>query len=324
MYENTTQGHATVGGAVGRTLAPRYARDPASGDPGPFRRCCGLPVIGAPRYLLNKSFPFLKTTSALKITTCWSQDGYLSAPTVPGLWSLRNVSILLPTVLSAFQGQNLPVSALPCRSYFGPRQMVGPGHLTRQREGPFQASCALCPSLELLMGTRLRPPHPTLPQVASSLTRMEPHPRHLQHNGRQPELAQSGHADPSPLSICSQGHEPFSVSSSSGVERWADSWPLGNQQIWTSPRHRRPRPGLAHGRPGTWQRQLTRGCPEDHAGKNAEGTPQFRQKERRDRSEASATGARARRGGPADVRRPPSAASSRLRLRASPAVPCAS
>lgn len=205
-------------------------------------------------------------------------------------------------MLSAFQGQNLPVSALPCRSYFGPRQMVGPGHLTRQREGPFQASCALCPSLELLMGTRLRPPHPTLPQVASSLTRMEPHPRHLQHNGRQPELAQSGHADPSPLSICSQGHEPFSVASSSGVERWADSWPLGNQQIWTSPRHRRPRPGLAHGRPGTWQRQLTRGCPEDHAGKSAEGTPQFRQKESRDRSEASATGARARRGGPADVR----------------------
>lgn len=113
------------------------------------------------------------------------------------------------------------------------------------------------------------------------------------------------------------------------MERWADSWPLGNQQIWTSPRHRRPRPGLAHGRPGTWQLQLTRSCPEDHAGKSAEGTPQFRQKECRDRSEASATGARARRGGPrmsvpTPPRRPPSAASSRPHLRASPAVPCAS
>lgn len=190
----------------------------------------------------------------------------------------------------------------PLQVLFRAQTNGGTRTLDKTKGGAFQASCALCPSLELLMGTRLRPPHPTLPQVASSLTRMEPHPRHIQHNGRQPELAQSGHADPSPLSICSQGHEPFSVASSSGVERWADSWPLGNQQIWTSPRHRRPRPGLAHGRPGTWQLQLTRSCPEDHAGKNAEGTPQFRQKECRDRSEASATGARARRGGPADVR----------------------
>lgn len=190
----------------------------------------------------------------------------------------------------------------PLQVLFRAQTNGGTRTLDKTKGGAFPGQLRSLPISGIIDGDSAQTSSSYPSSVASSLTRMEPHPRPLQHNGRQPELAQSGHADPSPLSICSQGHEPFSVASSSGVERWADSWPLGNQQIWTSPRHRRPRPGLAHGRPGTWQRQLTRGCPEDHAGKNAEGTPQFRQKERRDRSEASATGARARRGGPADVR----------------------
>lgn len=51
-------------------------------------------------------------------------------------------------------------------------------------------------------------------------------------------------------------------------------WPSENHQIWTPPQHRLPIPGLACGRPGTWQLQLIDGCPEDHAGKNSEVTPQ--------------------------------------------------
>lgn len=100
---------------------------------GLFCLLCGLPVVGTQRYLLNE----LKTTSALKTTICQTRGLSSFTLTAPGLWCLQNVRISLSTVLSGFQGQNTPISALPGRPCVCPKKCSIPA------KGPFPASCTL-------------------------------------------------------------------------------------------------------------------------------------------------------------------------------------